>query len=504
MLLHGRATKSKIMNFLGIDVGTGGSRAVLIDLQGTIVASATVEHAPFASPEIGWAEQDAGDWWRASAKAIRQILASENVNAAEIGAVGLSGQMHGAVFLNKHDEVLRPSIIWCDQRTEKQCRELTEKIGSKKLIELVSNPALPNFTLTKMLWVRENEPEIWNQTRSVLLPKDYIRFRLTGDKATDVSDASGTLMLDVRNRKWSKEILAAVEMSESLLPELYESAEITGTISAECAAETGLAAGTPIVAGAGDNAAGAIGMGIVRAGSVSATIGTSGVVFAVTDKPSIDLKGRIHTFCHAAANRWHVTGVTQAAGLSFRWFRDNFAANENYDDLVEEAAKIAVGADGLLWTPYLMGERTPHIDPKVRASLIGLTASHTKAHVVRAILEGVAFSLRDSIEIFRELNIPIQTIKLGGGGARSPLWRQIQADVYGQEVEIIAAEEGAAYGAALLAGVGAGKWRTIDEACDKTIRVAEKIKPNDEYVEVLNRRYKAYQTIYPSLRSIFQ
>jgi len=505
MLLSGSATKfRKNMNFLGIDVGTGGSRAVLIDSQGAVVAAATVEHAPFASPEIGWAEQNPGDWRRAAFEAIRQVLIVENVRAEEIAAIGLSGQMHGAVFLDESDEVLRPSIIWCDQRTEKQCRDLTKRIGAEKLINLVSNPALPNFTLTKMLWVRENEPEIWNQTKSVLLPKDYVQFCLTGDKATDVADASGTLMLDVQNRKWSSEIMAAVGMNESLLPELYESAEITGTISAECAAETGLIAGTKVVAGAGDNAAGAIGMGIVQVGSVSATIGTSGVVFAVTDKPSIDLKGRIHTFCHAIPNRWHNTGVTQAAGLSFRWFRDNFAAQESYDDLVEAAAKIPAGADGLLWTPYLMGERTPHIDSLVRASLIGLTASHTKAHTVRAILEGVAFSLRDAIEIFKELNIPIEAIRLGGGGAKSPLWRQIQADVYGQTVETIAAEEGAAYGAALLAGVGAGAWKTIDQACAETIRVAERIEPNAESVEILNRQYKKYQTIYSSLRSIFQ
>ncbi|MDQ2747539.1 MAG: FGGY-family carbohydrate kinase, partial [Acidobacteriota bacterium] len=299
-------------------------------------------------------------------------------------------------------------------------------------------------------------------------------------------------------------MLAAVEMSKNLLPELYESNEITGTISAECAAETGLKIGTPIVAGAGDNAAGAIGMGIVKVGAVSATIGTSGVVFAVTDQPSIDFKGRIHTFCHAAPNRWHVTGVTQAAGLSFRWFRDNFAAGESYDDLVESAKKIRAGADGLLWTPYLMGERTPHIDPNVRASLIGLTAIHTKAHVVRAILEGVAFSLRDSLEIFRELSIPTENIRLGGGGAKSALWRQIQADIYGQKVETIRAEEGAAYGAALLAGVGAENWQTIDEACAKTIRVAEKIEPDAETVGILNRQYKAYQGIYPSLGSVME
>lgn len=494
----------KFMKFLGIDVGTGGSRAILIDSEGTIIASATVEHLPFTTPEIGWAEQEASDWWRASAESIRQVLEHGNIKADEIGAIGLSGQMHGAVFLDKFDEILRPSIIWCDQRTEEECRQLTEKIGAEKLIRLVSNPALTNFTLTKMLWVRRNEPEIWKQVRSVLLPKDYIRFRLTGDRATDVSDASGTLMLDVQNRKWSFDIMDAVEMNENLLPALFESAEITGTISADCAAATGLVAGTPVVAGAGDNAAGAIGMGIVRVGSVSATIGTSGVVFAVTDKPSVDLRGRIHTFCHAVPDLWHVTGVTQAAGLSFRWFKDNFAAGESYDDLVEEAAKTSAGADGLLWTPYLMGERTPHIDPNARASLIGLTASHTRAHVVRAILEGVAFSLRDSIEIFKELNIPISSIRLGGGGARSLLWRQIQADIYGQSVEKLVAEEGAALGAALLAGVGVGAWKTIEEACHKTIRVAERIDPNGKSTDVLNHQYQAYKKIYSASHSIFQ
>ena len=448
------------MNFLGIDVGTGGSRVVLINSPGEILATATVEHLPFASPDIGWAEQDARDWWRASSAAIRAVLSQKKVRAEEISAIGLSGQMHGAVLLDKNDAVLRPSIIWCDQRTEKQCRELTREIGPEKLIELVSNPALTNFTLPKMLWVRETEPKIWEKVKTVLLPKDYVRLQLTGDKATDVADASGTLLLDVARRKWSDEMLAAVGINKSLLPKVFESQEITGKISAKCAAETGLIAGTPVVAGAGDNAAGAIGMGIVGVGAVSATIGTSGVVFAVTDKPSIDLKGRIHTFCHAIPNRWHVTGVTQAAGLSLRWFRDNFGNHKSYDELVNEAEKIPVGADGLLWTPYLMGERTPHIDPLARASLVGLTASHTRAHIIRAILEGVAFSLRDSLEIFKEINIPIETIRLGGGGARSSLWQQIQADIYGHEVETIKAEEGAAYGAALLASVGVGAWKT--------------------------------------------
>ncbi|MDQ3634876.1 MAG: xylulokinase [Acidobacteriota bacterium] len=488
------------MNFLGIDVGTGGSRAVLIDENGNIAASETVEHIPFATPEIGWAEQDPQDWWRASAEAIRKILA--NKNAGNIAAIGLSGQMHGAVLLDENDEVLRPALIWCDQRTGKQCDELTEKIGKEKLIELVSNPALTNFTLPKMLWVRENEPEIWDKVKTVLLPKDYVRLCLTGEKATDVADGSGTLLLDVQNRKWSGELLSLVEMDASILPKLYESQEITGEVTAKCAGETGLEAGTPVVAGAGDNAAGAIGMGLTKVGAVGVTIGTSGVVFAVTDKPSIDLKRRIHTLCHAIPEHWHVTGVTQAAGLSFKWFRDNFAKGESFDELIRMAEEIPAGSDGVLWTPYLMGERTPHIDPDARATLTGLSAKHTKAHIVRAILEGVAFSLRDSLEIYKELGIPLESIRLGGGGAKSELWRQIQADVFNQAVETIEAEEGAAYGAALLAGVGAGNWKSVDEACNLTIRIKQKIEPNEEDAKILNHQYKFYGRIYSAFKNI--
>lgn len=378
------------MNFLGIDVGTGGSRAVLIDTQGNVVAAETVEHAPFASPEIGWAEQDANDWWRASVAAIRSVLRKENVRAEEIGAIGFSGQMHGAVLLDETDEVLRPALIWCDQRTGKQCREITEKIGSARLIELVSNPAVTGLTLPKLLWVRDNEPEIWARVKTVLLPKDYVRFRLTGDCASDVSDASGTLLFDVQKRSWSKEMLDAFELNPNLFPSVYESAEMTGTVSNSGASETGLIAGTPVVAGASDIAAGAIGMGIVAAGTASATIGTSGVVFVVTDELTLDSKGRIHTFCHAIPKRWHLTGVTQAAGLSMRWFRDNFGAGASYENLVAEAAKISAGSVGAIWIPYLMGERTPHLDANARAALVGLTASHTRAHAVRAVMEGVA------------------------------------------------------------------------------------------------------------------
>lgn len=490
------------MYFLGIDVGTGGSRVVMIDANGQINASATIEHAMFASPNVGWAEQDAEDWWRASATAIRKVLAENEVKAEEIKTIGLSGQMHGMVLLDEDDKVLRPSIIWCDQRTTEQCDAITTEIGAEKLIELVSNPALTNFTLPKMLWVRENEPEVWKRVKTVLLPKDYVRFRLTGDKASDVSDASGTLLFDVAKRRWSAEMLDALKLESSLMPQVYESIEITGTISAAGAKETGLLEGTPVVAGAGDNAAGAVGMGIVSTGTVSATIGTSGVVFAVTDEPSIDLKGRIHTFCHAIPNRWHVTGVTQGAGLSLRWFREQFGAANSYEKLTEEVASVPAGAAGLFWTPYLMGERTPHIDPQARAALIGLTASHTKAHIVRAILEGVAFSLRDCLEIFKELNVPIETIRLGGGGARSALWRQIQADIYGQNVEIVEAEEGAAFGAALLAGIGGGAWKTVEEACQKVVRVANPIEPDSSTIELMNRQYQIYRAIYPATKNL--
>jgi len=497
------------INVLGIDVGTGGTRAIVMDDRGRVVASATEEHQPFASPQIGWAEQHPEDWWRASCVAVRKALASANLRGEEIACVGFSGQMHGAVMLDERGDIVRPALIWCDVRTEKQCRGLTAKIGQDRLIELTCNPALTNFTLTKLLWVRENEPENWKRVRSVMLPKDYVRLRLTGERATDMADASGTLLLDVAHRRWSQEMLQAAAIDERLLPVLYESPNVCAGISAAGAAETGLSAGTPVVAGAGDQAAGAVGMGIVAPGTVSATIGTSGVVFAATDRPALDARGRVHTFSHAIPGRWHVMGVTQAAGLSLRWFRDTFAvdsrgAHDTYDQLTSEAAKIPAGSDGLLWTPYLMGERTPHLDSKARGALVGLTASHTRAHVVRAILEGVAFSLRDTLTLFHEMNVPVKNIRLGGGGARSPLWRQIQADVYGHAVEIVEAEEGAAYGAAILAGVGAGMWPSVDSACAAAVRVASRVHPQPEAVATLDASYAAYRRIYPATRNIFQ
>ena len=497
------------MYVLGIDVGTGGTRAIIMGSNGRIAASATEEHEPFASPQIGWAEQRPDDWWRAAGIAIRKALAQGNLRGEQISCVGFSGQMHGAVMLDGSGEVVRPALIWCDVRTEKQCKELNERIGSQRLIQLTCNPALPNFTLTKFLWVREHEPENWKRVRSVMLPKDYVRFKLTGERAIDVADASGTLLLDVARRQWSAEVLQAAEIDKSLLPALYESADVCGKVSALGAEATGLAAGTPVVAGAGDQAAGAVGMGIVTPGAVSTTIGTSGVVFAATDRPALDPRGRLHTFCHAVPGRWHVMGVTQAAGLSLRWFRDQFASGSRepgrdpYEQLTAEAATVLPGADGLLWAPYLMGERTPHLDPDARAVLAGLTASHTRAHVVRAILEGVAFSLKDTFTIFEEMKVPVKSIRLGGGGARSPLWRQIQADVYGHEVEIVEAEEGAAYGAAILAGVGAKIWPTVDAACASVVRVVDRVRPNPENAAVMSANYAAYRRVYPAMKSIF-
>jgi xylulokinase len=495
------------MKLLGIDVGTGGTRAVAVDGRGRVVASATEKHAPFASPETGWAEQDARDWWRACIGAVRALLTKDGVAADEIGCIGLTGQMHGTVLLDEREEPLRPALIWCDQRTDAQCRAITDLVGAERLIKLTLNPALTGFSLPKLLWVREMEPAVWACVRSILLPKDYVRLRLTGERATDVADASGTLLFDVSKRVWSSEMLAVGEIDKQWLPTVYESAEVTGRVSAAGSAATGLREGTPVVAGAGDQAAGAVGMGIVRPGMVSATIGTSGVVFAATAQPSLDPKGRVHTFCHAVPGRWHVMGVTQAAGLSLSWFRDRFGpgatdGRDPYDKLSEEAANAPPGANGLLWAPYLMGERTPHLDPYARAALVGLTASHTRAHIIRAILEGVAFSLRDTLTIFKEMEVPVQVIRLGGGGARSALWRQIQADVYGRTVEIVEAEEGAAYGAALLAGVGSKLWPSVDAACERLVRVASTIEPNATVVALMDRQYLMFRKLYPALRDI--
>ena len=479
-----------------------------MDASGKVIASGSEDHEPFASPRPGWAEQDPRDWWRACGSAVRKALQSSNLSANEIACVGFSGQMHGAVLLDSADEVVRSAIIWCDQRSEAQTHELEKLFGRDALIQLTCNPPLTNFTLTKLLWVRETEPANWARVAHVMLPKDYVRFRLTGERAIDMADASGTLLLDVANRRWSTEVLSKSGIDVRLLPALHESPQVCGKVSASGAEATGLQVGTPVVAGAGDQAAGAVGMGIARAGAVSATIGTSGVVFAATDRPALDPQGRLHTFCHAIPGRWHVMGVTQSAGLSLRWFRDRFGVvlkdgRDPYDVLADEAAAASDGSEGAFWVPYLMGERTPHLDPNARAALLGLTASHTRGHIIRAVMEGVAYSLKDTFTIFEEMKIPVTSIRLGGGGARSPLWRQIQADVYSHEVEIVAAEEGAAYGAAILAGTGAGAWSSVDEACDKVVRVASRIPLNQGNSKTLQQNYRTYRKIYPALHQIF-
>jgi xylulokinase len=490
------------MWFLGMDVGTGGTRAVVVDAAGKLVGTASSNHAPFRAEHPGWAEQDPEDWWRAAQEAIRGATASTPEPKEPITAIALTGQMHGAVMLDENGAVLRPALIWCDTRTQPECDWLTEKIGYERLIELTCNPALPNFTITKLLWVKKHQPEIFAKIRHIMCPKDYVRYRLTGEFAIDVQEASGTLLLDVTHRRWSREVAEAASIQESWLPRVFESPEICARISEQAAGLTGLKAGTPVAAGAGDQGAGAVGMGILQPGSVSATIGTSGVVFAATAQPTRDPKGRLHTFCHAVPGLWHVMGVTQSAGLSLSWLKETFFAGESYDALNADAAKIPAGSDGLLWGPYLLGERTPHLDPEVRAAFACIGAGTTAAHFVRAVLEGVAYSLQDTFTLFAELGIPVSGIRLGGGGARGALWRRIQAGIYGHPVEVLTAEEGGAFGCALMAGVGAGHWANLDQACAQAIEVAQRIDPDPADLVAYKAGYAAWRKLYPALKTL--
>jgi xylulokinase len=489
------------MWFLGMDVGTGGTRAVVVDGDGKLVSGASSEHAAFRTPHPGWAEQDPEDWWRAAQEAIRGALTAAPYPRQPIAAIGLTGQMHGAVMLDENGAVLRPALIWCDTRTQPECDWLHDKIGYEKLIELTCNPALPNFTLTKLLWVKTHEPSIFAKIRHVMCPKDYVRYRLTGEFAIDVQEASGTLMLDVTNRKWSQEVLAAAGIPQEWLPNVYENTEVCARISEKASGLTGLSSGTPVVAGSGDQGAGAVGMGILKPGSVSATIGTSGVVFAATAAPTRDPKGRMHTFCHTPGV-WHVMGVTQSAGLSFRWLKETFFAGQDYDQLTAAAEQVPACSHGLQWAPYLQGERTPHLDPIVRAAFCGISMTTTSAHFTRAVLEGVAYSLQDTFSLFAELAIPVNAIRLGGGGAKGPLWRQIQAGIYGQAVEVLTAEEGGAFGSALMAGVGANQWANLDEACNVAIEVAQRIEPDPAEKAAYQAGYAQWRKFYPALKSL--
>ncbi len=497
---------------MGIDIGTSGTKTVLFDINGGTVGSAFEEYS-MSQPRPGWAEQDPEDWWRAVRDSIRRVLQEAHVAPKEVLGLGLSGQMHGAVLLDEDYQVLRPSIIWCDQRSSLQCEWIEDKIGKERLIELTCNPALTGFTAPKVLWVRDNEPDIFHKTRKILLPKDYIRFRLTGELASEVSDASGTLFFDVKKRKWSTEVLSELGIEREMLPEVFESPEVSGKIIAKAAQETGLAVGTPVVGGGGDQAAGAVGNGIVEPGIISSTIGTSGVVFAFSNEVKMDPKGRVHTFCHAVPGKWHVMGVTQGAGLSYRWFRDNFAISEievgratgidPYELLGKEAERVASGCEGLIFLPYLMGERTPHLDPDAKGVFFGLTPRHTRSHVIRSIMEGVTYSLRDSLEILKELKIPVKQIRASGGGARSQLWRQMQADIFNSEIVTINAKEGPAFGVALLAGVGTGVYNSVEEACSATIKTVTRLEPVSENLKRYDDYYNIYRDLYGALKTHF-
>jgi xylulokinase len=497
---------------MGIDIGTTGTRAVIVRPDGTVVGAATGDHQPMRMEKPGWAEQDPEDWWQATTFAVQGALVEAGLNGSDVKAVGLSGQMHGVVLLDRANAVLRPSLIWCDQRSQPQCDWITAQVGSERLIQLVSNPALTGFSAPKLLWIRDHEPAIYDGAAHFLLPKDFVRYRLTGEFATDVSDASGTLLFDVSNRRWSQEMLGALEIDPGLLPQAHESPKVTGTFTREAALLTGLVAGTPVVGGAGDQAASAVGNGIVLPGLTSSTLGSSGVMFAYTGAPKLDPAGRIHTFCHAVPGKWHVMGVTQGAGLSLRWFRDHFGTVESwyagqakadvYELLIKEAEHVPPGSGGVLFLPYLMGERTPHLDPEARGMWFGLTASHTRGHLIRAILEGVAFSLRDSLEIFNELEIPVEQIRASGGGSRSFTWRQIQADVYGKELVTLKTSEGSAFGAALLAGVGAKVYSSVEESAREAIQVSECLYPRSINSSIYDRQYDVYRSLYPAVREL--
>ncbi len=492
------------MYWLGIDVGTGGSRALLIDESGAVKHAHTVAHREMTMERPLWAEQDPDDWWAASAQAIQGVLRDAQVDGSSVKGIGLSGQMHGSVLLAADGRVIRPALIWCDQRSQSQVDAINAKVGRENVLAYTANPVLTGFTLPKLLWVRDHEPAHYERVRHLLLPKDYLRYKLTGEFASEVSDASGTALFDVVKRCWSKEMVSLLGLDASILPRVYESAEVTGVISPEAANLTGLKAGTPVVGGGGDQAASAVGNGIVSPGIVSCTIGTSGVVFAHLDQPNFDPLGRVHTFCHAVPGKWHVMGVTQGAGLSLQWFRNQLAPGVSYHDLMTEAALAPSGSEGLFWSPYLMGERTPHLDALARGGWLGLTASHQRAHLIRSLVEGVSYSLKDCLELLHGLGVDPATVRLSGGGAKSPFWRQLLANVFATRVSTLASQEGSAYGAALLAAVGTGAYASVQEACAATIREADSLVPQSAESAVYQRGYEVYRSLYPSLKPLYR
>jgi xylulokinase len=488
---------------LGIDLSTTGAKALLIDQDGRVVSSATTPLS-LSTPHPLWSEQEPREWWTATRNSIAEALATANVTGDDVAAIGLTGQMHGLVLLDADREVLRPAILWNDQRCGAECDEIRARVGLKELVQITGNDALTGFTAPKILWVEAHEREVYGRIRHILLPKDYIRFRLTGTLAMDKADGSGTMLFDLRKRTWSSRILDALNISPDWLPETFEGHEITGEVTPEVAALTGLRSGTPVVAGGGDQSAQAIGTGVVRPGTMALTLGTSGVVFAATESPLIEPEGRLHAFCHAAAGRWHLMGVMLSAAGSLQWYRDKLACDRSFADLVDEAAGVPAGSEGLIFLPYLSGERTPHPDPLARGAWIGLTTRHGQAHLTRSILEGVAFGIKDMFCLMRDSGLGVvQEVRVSGGGAKSMLWRQILADTLDAELVAVSTTEGAAFGAALLAGVGAGVWSDVDAACAQTVTISDRVTPNKETGKVYDSLYEQYKRLYPILKPVF-
>jgi len=487
---------------LGLDISTTGAKALLIDDQGAVIASRTTPQ-PISTPKPLWSEQNPADWWNGMVAAIRAVL-DEAGAAADVAAIGLTGQMHGLVCLDANGQVLRPSILWNDQRTQAECDAITAKIGARRLIELTGNRALTGFTAPKILWVRNHEPDVYARIAHILLPKDYIRFKLTGEYATDLADGSGMLLMDVASRRWSQDVLAELDIPPAWMPAVYEGPGVTGYVSAAAAQETGLKAGIPVVAGGGDQSAQAVGVGAVTPGVVALTVGTSGVVFAPLGSYAYEPEGRLHAFCHAVPGRWHFMGVMLSAAGSLQWYRDALAPGVSFDALTAEAADVPPGSDGLQFLPYLSGERTPHPDPLARGAFVGLTVRHTRGHLTRAVLEGVSFGLRDGFELIKqsEAGRVIRQVRVSGGGAKSPLWRQILADVLGAPLVTVEALEGAAYGAALLAGVGVGVWPDV-EAATSSVQLGEAVSPGPN-AAAYERAYSIYRSLYPTLKDTFQ
>jgi xylulokinase len=482
---------------IGVDVGTTGARAVAVDEMGAVLDGRMADY-PLLTPRPRWTEQDPGEWWRATREVLSAVGAASREWSAEIVGIGLTGQMHGSVFMDRAGDVIRPALLWNDQRTEAQCAEITDRVGAEQLVAVTGNPALTGFQAPKVLWLRDEEPASFARVEHVLLPKDYVRYRLTGELATDASDAAGTLFLDLRRRDWSKEVLHTLDVPSGWLPPVFESPEVTGTVAADLAAEIGLPAELPVAAGGGDNAAAAIGTAVTRDGVMSSSIGTSGVLFAHAEECAVDPSGRIHSFAHAVPGRYCLLAVTLSAGGSLRWWRN--VTGLGYDDLVDEAETVPPGSEGLVFLPYLTGERTPHLDARASGVFVGLTASHTRAHMTRALMEGVLFSLRDGLEIMRGLEVRPSEIRAIGGGATSDLWLRLQADVYGAPVHRLAVEEGAAYGAALLGHVAAGTFSDVGEATSVVRTLEEVTEPDPRRVRAYERTYEVYRSLYGTLR----